>query len=83
MKIKYNPIYIAFDGDEFVSEAECREYEEKSLNRILSHLHELKNLCDEISSCDECLFGGDYGGCKIQDRLSENGAIILPKNWDV
>lgn len=70
-------IYYAFDGKQFDTEHECREYEKnkKDLQKTYEAINTLKNFCNRYN-CSNCPFYNfNDGSCRFEMRV--------PCEWEV
>ena len=66
-------VYVSFDGKEFATEKECREYE-ILFNDILPVIKKINKICKQ-SNCDKCIFGYPNESCLITSDA--------PEYWDL
>lgn len=49
-------IFESFDGRQFETEEECRQYEKEYGLRVIDSIHTIQNYCKQFASCGECPF---------------------------
>ena len=75
--MKINVTFIACDGKEFGTEAECIKYE-SSINKhtIMPTLKMVKKICNEQRDCYSCVFNNTSGECIFKGESPTDWSLI-------